>query len=328
MFGFAYNRDSRNGVTAPLQFRDLARNAIFKELPHTSEATLVRSAPTHPQTHKKLFHTSHRSLASSVFSAGKRLVRSAPLMYLSLTATIPEDSEPVTTTVEQFLSDVSLHEATFQQSLMTPEDLETWQILLGSNLTYQNVPELLVDWNLNTTRCKLMLVHLPMVLQMPDFKYTGAVPQLVGDLAYMCDIMLLSPSILDKELIYTLISLNLYQEHNLDQKFKKLVAEISVKQLRLLQIGSDRKGLLPIVQTDSQLHLRLEYKSIAVRNYLVNLAAAATTAVEYKTQLDEMKRQLRSGGDKRAKLSKEDKKRLWDQVRSEVFKRAELDDKE
>ncbi|CAK7906331.1 hypothetical protein CAAN1_14S00342 [[Candida] anglica] len=332
---FGTNRsDSHTGATAPSHFRDRARNAIYQELPVAisaggNTATSIRSAPTHLQPYKKLFpNSSHRSSASSVFSSGKRSVRSAPSMYSNSTATIPEDSEPITTTVEQLINDIMLHETVSRDSSMQPEEDETWKISLGSQLQYQNVPESLVDWNLNVTRCKLFLRHLPTISSVPDFKYTGAVPQLVGDLAYICHIVLISATISDKELIYILLSSNLYQEHNLDSKFKKSVAEISVKQSRLLQINSqhNKKSLPPITSIDNQTYLRLEFKEIAVRNYLINLAAAATTAHEYKLKSDEMKRNIKASGDKKAKLPKDEKKRLWEYVRSDVFKRAGLEE--
>lgn len=370
MFGAAYNRSgSQAGSSAPSHFKDLARNAIYQELPSVGgsnglSATSIRSTPTYLHNHKKLLsHSSYRSLASSVFSTSKRSVRSAPLIYSNSTATIPEDSEPLTTTVEQLINDIVLHENVIQEQQVQRQkymknfspgagagagvngvfnsvnneggdaeiDVDLYRISLGSNLQYQNVPESLIDWNLNVTRCKLMLIHLPTISSVPDFKYIGAVPQLVGDLAYVCHITLILPHISDKELIYTLITSNLYQEHDLDAKFKKSVAEISVKQSRLLQINSPKKSLnnllLPITSIDNQTNLRLEFKEIALRNYLINLAAAATTAYEYKIKSDELKKILRAGdnGPKKSKLPKDEKKRLWESVRLDVFKRAGLE---
>lgn len=299
---------------APTHFRDLARNAIYQQLPATLPASSVRLAPLQLRHHQ--LHQLHRLLAASVFLWGKRLVRLAPSIYSSSTGTIPEDSEPTITTVEQFINDIALHEAQLRDG--------EGKILLGLALQYQNVPELLVDWNLNVTRCKLMLTGMPLVLLLPDLVYSSHVlPQLVGDLAHMCHIVLLSPHISDKELIYTLYSLNLYQEHELDASFMRLVAEISVKQLRLLQISQPKKPL-PITHTD-QLWLLFGFKEIAIRNYLVNLAAAATTAYEYRVKSDAIKRDLKAQPGGKRKLLKDEKKRLWDEVRLDVFRRAGLE---
>lgn len=274
-----------------------------------------------------------------MFSWGKRSVRSAPSIYSSSTATIPEDTEQTTTTVEQLINDIALHESYSREQFLqakahdypdVDDDLEMYKISLGSELQYQNVPESLVDWNLNVTRCKLMLNHMPMVSSSPDISYSDQqLPQLVGDLAQICQIVLLQPHISDKELIYTLYSSNLYTEHKLDNLFKKSVAEISVKQSRLLQINQPKHQLpSPPITHGDQSHLTIQYKEIAVRNYLVNLAAAATTAYEYKVKCDNIKKELKLQlvhGEKK-KMTKDAKKLLWDEVRLDVFRRAGLEE--
>ena len=73
--------------------------------------------------------------------------------------------------------------------------------------------------------------------------------------------------------------------------------------------------------------MTFRYKEIALRNYLVNLAAAATTAYEYEIRSDAAKKDLRlqsSDGVKR-KLNRDDQKKLWDGLRLAVFKRAGLE---
>ena len=76
-----------------------------------------------------------------------------------------------------------------------------YKISLGSDLQYQNVPESLIDWNLNVTRCKLILTQLPQITS-TDIPYNqNALPQLVGDLAGVCHIILIQSHISDKELI-------------------------------------------------------------------------------------------------------------------------------
>ncbi|OBA20327.1 hypothetical protein METBIDRAFT_78746 [Metschnikowia bicuspidata var. bicuspidata NRRL YB-4993] len=353
MYGFPGSRgNSSNGVLAPANFRDSARNAIFLQLPvlaAQSSASSVRSAPLqfrHLQNSLKLRH----SLALSVFSCSRRSVRLAPSLYSSSTATIPEDCEPTTTTVEQLINDILLHENFCKEKLMerkallhtggpaspqpaalpvADDEYEEIKISLGSDLNYQNVPESLVDWNLNVTRCKLMVTAMPLVSSSPDLVYSDhLLPQLVGDLAQICHVVLLQPYITDKELIHTLYSSNLYVEHNLDASFRKSVAEISVKQSRLLQINQQRKHLpSPPITPSEQTFLGFKYKEIAIRNYLVNLAAAATTAYEYKLQSDAVKRDLKRLADgERKKLTKEEKKALWDSVRMDVFKRAGLEE--
>lgn len=347
MFGLPIGRNSGQDILLPpTHFRDSARNAIYQQLPVLQvqpSNQSIRSAPSqirqyHPS--QKL----HRSLALSVFSWGKRSVRSAPSIYSSSTATIPEDVEQTTTTIEQLINDIALHESYAKEQylarknslgavpfLLEPDDDETeYKILLGSDLSYQNLPESLVDWNLNVMRCKLMIVGLPMVSSSPDITYSNqSLPQLVGDLAQICQIVLLQPHITDKEFIYALYSSNIYQEHNLDANFKKTVAEISVKQSRLLQINRPKNQLPspPITPADQSL-LTFHYKEIAVRNYLVNLAAAATTAYEYRLKSEAIKKELKlllAQGEKR-KLTKGDKKALWDQVRLDVFKRAGIEE--
>lgn len=343
MYGLPIPRNNgHNQLLPPTHFRDLARSAIYQQLPvlvAASSAATVRSAPSQ---FKPLHHSQklHRSLGLSVFSWGKRSVRLAPSIYSSSTATIPEDAEPTTTTVEQLINDIALHEGYAREQYVQrtreqgrppdADDSDQYKILLGSELQYQNVPESLVDWNLNVTRCKLMVTDMPMVLLSPDLKYPAhALPQLVGDLAQICQIILLQPHITDKELIYTLCLSNLYAEHNLDGNFKKSVADISVKQSRLLQINQPKRPLpLPPITPADQLFLTFQYKEIAIRNYLVNLAAAATTAYEYKLKSDAIKKELRmllANGEKR-KLTKEEKKALWDNVRLDVFKRAGLEE--
>lgn len=210
------------------------------------------------------------------------------------------------------------------------DECEEYKISLGSDLQYQNVPESLVDWNLNVTRCKLMITGMPMVSSSPDGLISGqSLPLLVGDLAQICHIILLQPHITDKELIHTLYSSNLYVEHNLDAHFKKSVAEVSVKQSRLLQISQPKKHLpSPPITPAEQSYLTFRYKEIALRNYMVNLAAAATTAYEYKIRSDAAKKQLKkqqADGEKR-KLNREEKKELWDSVRLDVFRRAGLEE--
>ncbi|KAK6459790.1 transcription factor [Scheffersomyces xylosifermentans] len=362
MFGSPFARSTGQNSSAPSHFKDSARNAIYQQLPPSvitsTSASSIRSAPS--QYNKQQYQSSYRSSSSSsIFSSisGKRSVRSAPSIYSSSTATIPEDSEPISTTVEQLVNDIVLHENYFldqktqqqqQQQQQLPhlaqrrpfsDDLDTeelYKISLGSDLQYQNAPESLIDWNLNVTRCKLILTQLPMISSTPDFQYNqNSLPQLIGDLASLCHIVLIQPHITDKELIYTLFSSDLYSEHNLDYSFKKSVAEISVKQSRLLQINSST-GI-----NQQQTFLKFKFKEIAIRNYLINLAAAATTAHEYKLKSDLFKKQLKLQQqqlniqddmhlqpmeNKKIKLSKEDKKRLWEQVRSDVFKRAGLEE--
>lgn len=267
-------------------------------------------------------------------------MRSAPSIYSSPTATIPEDVEQTTTTIEQLINDIALHESYAKEQYLARknaqgavplEDDETeYKILLGSDLSYQNLPESLVDWNLNVMRCKLMLVGLPMVSSSPDITYSNqSLPQLVGDLAQICQIVLLQPHITDKEFIYALYSSNIYQEHNLDANFKKTVAEISVKQSRLLQINRPKNQLpSPPITPADQSFLTFHYKEIAVRNYLVNLAAAASTAYEYRLKSEAIKKELKlklAQGEKR-KLTKDEKKALWDQVRLDVFQRAGIEE--
>lgn len=339
MFGLPDQKGSLRSQPPPT-FRDLARNAIYLQLPFEkngqSSATSVRSAPSQFKQHHQSYSL-HRSLALSVFSWGKRSVRSAPSIYSSSTATIPEDSEQVTTTVEQLINDIALHEnyakenfLQHQTQVLDLEDYgEEYKISLASDLQYQDVPEYLVDWNLNVTRCKLMLIHMPMVSLSPGLVYSDhLLPQLVGDLAQICHIVLLQPFISDNEFIYTLYSSDIYSEHNLDPNFKKSVAEISVKQSRLLQINQPNNQLPSPPITKTELTLTLKFKEIAIRNYLVNLAAAATTAYEYKVRRDALKKDLKngvSGGEKR-KLTKDDKKELWDSVRLDVFRRAGLEE--
>jgi hypothetical protein len=351
MFGSPFSRNNGQGLSTPSHFKDSARNAIYQQLPPsviTSTASSIRSAPVqynkHPLLGQLLFsqqQLGHRSLTLSIFSSisGKRSVRSAPSIYSSSTATIPEDSEPISTTVEQLVNDIVLHEKYFfdkksQKNIMGQpnddlDDAELYKISLGSDLQFQNSPESLIDWNLNITRCKLILVQLPMITSTPNFQYSqNLLPQLIGDLAQLCHIVLIQPHITDKELIYTLFSSNLYQEHNLDYTFKKSVAEISVKQSRLLQINDTSKRNNIITSIDTQTFLKFKFKEIAIRNYLINLAAAATTAHEYKLKSDILKKQLKRNGDplKKVKLSKSYKKQLWEQVRLDVFKRAGLEE--
>lgn len=351
MFSSPFTNSTRQRQQAPSHFKDSARNAIYQQLPPSvttsNGAASIRSAPSQYHNPNK-YQQLHRSLgASSIFSSlsGKRSVRSAPSVYSSSTATIPEDSEPISTTVEQLVNDIVLHESHFAEqaalrgdkgSNMYNDDLdneEIYKISLGSDLQYQSVPESLVDWNLNVTRCKLIITQLPMLSSVPDFQYNqNSLPQLIGDLASLCHIVLIQSHITDKELIYTLFSSNLYQEHQLDINFKKSVAEISVKQSRLLQINSTsgNKGDNKISQNQHSF-LKFKFKEIAIRNYLINLAAAATTAYEYKVKSDQLKQQLKNSGEyhhpgKKVKLSKEDKKQLWEQVRLDVFKRAGLEE--
>ena len=79
-----------------------------------------------------------------------------------------------------------------------------------------------------------------------------------------------------------------------------------MKQSRLLQInnGAGSSSINP-----EHLFLKFKFKEIAIRNYLINLAAAATTAHEYKLKMEHLKGVLKmEQPDKKVKLSKEDKK--------------------
>lgn len=330
MFGSAYSRP--DGISSPSHFKDSARNAIYQQLPVITSQASVRSAPSKTSNGSD---GSNKSGNSIFLRFRTRSVRSAPSLYSSSTATIPEEGEPLSISVEQLVNDVVLHEKYFleraeqqerERSLETSQDINTYdldneelyKISLGSELQYQT-NEILVDWNLNVTRCKLMLIQLPMITSSPGFQYQysqNSLPQLVGDLAQSCQLVLIQPHITDKELIYTFSSSNLFQEHNLDMNFKKSVAEISVKQSRLLQIN-ERSNVI----SSKKEFLKFKFKETALRNYFVNVAAAATTAVEYKQRLDVLKRQLGEGGEK-AKLSKDEKGLLWQEVRADVFRRA------
>lgn len=306
---------NRPSSQTPAHFKDLARHAIYQQLPLGGvgaggaghEVLLVRLAPA-PYYNPLLF----RLLALLIFLLAKRLVRLAPLIYSLLTATIPEDQEAVLITVEQLVNDITLHETHFSGDAASSKEMA--HISLGSGLQYQH-QEMFIDWNLNATRCKLMLTHLPMVTLTPDFSYSLTLPQLVGDLARQCHIVLISPTISDHDLIITLYSLNIYKEHDLDDVFRKNVAEVLVKQLRLLQIQQQ------LLFNNTHPALGHTYKEIAVRNYLINLAAAALTLHEYKVRLARLKLQAKARGDK---VAKDVKKKLWDEVRAEVFHRAGL----
>lgn len=318
MFGSSFVRtDGLATSSAPSHFKDSARNAIYQQLPLSSGASSIRSAPSYQQY--QLF----KSLNSSIFS--KRSARSAPSLYSSSTATIPEEGEMMTLTVEQLVNDIQLHESFYKEQyakLNQGVENNVHKISLGSELQYQT-NESLLDWNLNVTRCKLILIQMPMVSSIPNFIYShNALPLLTGDLSKSCQIILIQPHITDKELIHLFCKSDIYQEHNLDAAFKRSVAEVSVKQSRLLQINSLNKSD-PI--TSQQTGLEFKYKEIAIRNYLINLAAAATTAYEYKVKSDESKKLLASQN-KKAKLTREYKKILWDQVRLDVFKRAGLEE--
>lgn len=342
MFGSAYRGQGNALSTTPAQFKENARNAIYQQLPPTviksNGAASIRSAPLKTST---LLNGSSSSLIFSKLSGRRsRSIRSAPSIYLTSTATIPEDAEPILITVEQLVQDIMLHEKHFKDQNNNSsrssgfngvdfDDEEMYKISLGSDLQYQH-NESLVDWNLNVTRCKLLLVQLPMMSTVDgcSFQYLqNILPQLVGDLAQLCQIVLIQPHITDKELIYTLVLLNLYEEHDLDIDFKKLVAEISVKQSRLLQINERSKS--QAASTAISQHssfLKFKFKEIAIRNYLINLAAAATTAREYKDKTEQMKAQMREQSmDGKVKLSKEAKKILWEEVRLDVFRRAGLE---
>lgn len=345
MFGSPFVRSNGQSTSSPpSHFKDSARNAIYRQLPVTLAATTlsnssitsspsINSAPSVPSLPPVSLFKGLGGSGSSVFS--KRTAKSAPSFYSRSTATIPEDSVPVTTTVEQLVNDVALHENYYlqqfqhkvSQGLLTNDQHDDYyKISLGSQLNYDEgrASASLLDWNLNVTRCKLMLTHLPMVSSMPDFHYDPhALPQLIGDLAQVCNIVIIQPHITDKELIYTLFSSNIYQEHNLDLNFKKSVAEISVKQSRLLQINAPKYSHHPVISADSQTVLKFKYKEIAIRNYLVNLAAAATTAYEYKVKMDDIKRVLKMSN---KKMSKDEKKMLWNQVRLDVFRRAGIEE--
>jgi len=351
--------NSQGKQSAPSHFKENARNEIYNKLHSVSDgnassrlqpistlksSSSIRSAPlqffkksSYQPLHRSAHTTSSSSSASIFSSFGKRSVRSAPSIYSSSTGTIPEDLEPLTVTVEQLVNDIVLHETHFakvyesskqqqQQQMNVSDPEELYKISLGSSLNYQNNNENLIDWNLNVTRCKLMLTQLPSVSTVLDeISYNqNFPPQLIGDLAQLCHIIIIQPHISDTELIFTLIQSNLYEEHNLDLAFKKLVAEISVKQSRLLQINEVRQMHRHTnMQFNEHDFLRFKFKEIALRNYLINLAAAATTANEYKLKVDQLKRELKLEGKK--KLGKEEKKQLWEQVRLDVFKRAGLE---
>ena len=112
MYGYPGARGTlQNTVLAPANFRDQARTAIYQHLPESTQslATSIRLAPSRLKQVQNLQKLRH-SLALSVFSWSKRLVRLAPLLYSLSTATIPEDCEPTTTTVEQLINDILLHE--------------------------------------------------------------------------------------------------------------------------------------------------------------------------------------------------------------------------
>lgn len=86
-----------------------------------------------------------------------------------------------------------------------------------------------------------MVTGMPMVWSLGDGVVNGqSLPILVGDLAQVWHIILLKPHITDKELIHTFYNSDLCVEHHLDAHFKKSVAEVSVKQLSLLQSANKK----------------------------------------------------------------------------------------
>lgn len=331
MFGAYSLQNNAPLVLAPPSFKANARLAIYQQLQPTiiSSACSVTSYDSSPSVQSASAHVSRRAL-SSLFSKH----RSIPLV-ISLcsnsTATIPEYLEQVSVTVEQLVSDVALHEQHYHKEVLErrrvspsfPQDeQELYKISLGSDVEYQAGTESLVDWNLNVTRCRLMLIHLPMVSSLPLTHYSQHdLPQLVGDLSKHCHIVLIQPHITDTELIHAFSSCKIYSEHHLDPGFKKSVAEISVKQSRLLQINQVNLTLTAPMLAQSC--LKVKFKCIAIRNYLVNLAAAATTAHEYKEQLQAYKGEM--GDESFSRISKAEKNVLWNNVRRQVFMRAGLE---
>lgn len=190
MFGARSLNNNSPIVSVPDHFKNSARLAIYKQLlpsfkssqssTASSDASLsVQSAPAHYNGHG----------LASLFSR-RRSVRLAPSLFSTSTATIPEHLEQVSVTVDQFVNDIALHEKHFQKAynerkLPQAEDAEDiYKISLGSDIEFHNTPEYLVDWNLNVTRCRMMLIHLPMVSSVPQTMYSEhELPQLVGDLS-------------------------------------------------------------------------------------------------------------------------------------------------
>lgn len=322
MFGQTLSKTTGSSST-PEHFKDSARNAVYLQIPRKDSTNSSIQSSGESRKARSLILSG--SLVSSIFSSRKRSSRSSSSIY-SNTSTIPENSEPYSVTVEQLVSDIALHENYNRKVLQerigryTKLEDEHWKISLGSLLEYHSVHNILVDWNLNVTRCKLFLMQLPSKSSSPDLTYPQeSFPQLVGDLSRVSHITLLKPDITDREFMQALFLSNIYEEHNLEMNFKKVVAEVSVEQSRLLDINS--RGSNSSTSNGEHCSLRFQFKEIALRNYLVNLAAAATTSYEYNRRYGEAKKSLTLVG---KKLSSFEKKQIWDQCHQEVYKRVGL----
>ena len=328
MFGQTFSKTTGSSST-PVHFKDSARDAIYLQIPRKVETN--SSIQSSGQSRKTRSLILSGSLVSSIFSSRRRPSKSSSSIY-STTSTIPENSEPFSVTVEQLVNDIALHENYNRKSLQdrlglyTRMEDELWKISLGSLLEYHSVHNILVDWNLNVTRCKLFLTQLPCISSSPDLTYSQeSFPQLVGDLSRVCHITLLNEDITDREFMQALCFSNIYEEHNLEMNFKKVVAEVSVKQSRLLDInskgGSDSNSSRVPTTNGEHCSLRFQFKEIALRNYLVNLAAAATTSYEYNRRDGETKKSLNLEG---KKLSSWEKKQIWDQCHQDVYRKVGL----
>lgn len=118
----------------------------------------------------------------------------------------------------------------------------------------------------------------------------------------------------EEEFIEFLTHSDLFKEFNLETDFRRKVATISIKQSKFLQ------SLNKSSMKDELLH---PYKILSLRNFFLNLLVAAQTLFEFHYTINEL-----LGNDQSdKKISDQEMKWLWDNIRERNFKKIEIFDK-
>lgn len=133
----------------------------------------------------------------------------------------------------------------------------------------------LIDWNINDIRSLL-------IVEKKQPEWHGIIPQ-IAERGYR--IMVLPLDSTDDEIIDTLVSSDIYKEHQFDYKFLYQTAKYTVEAARQRHAASVSN------QDSSELTLtKPEWRNV-IENYLLNLACEAQCRIDYKKSCSLIRKQ-------------------------------------
>ncbi|ODQ77144.1 hypothetical protein BABINDRAFT_169485 [Babjeviella inositovora NRRL Y-12698] len=320
MYISAYSREPRAQQGPSSRFNTKAREAVYSHLQKTTSIIPITSQSDNQSLYTSLSRcstqSSSNSSSQSCFSGN-----SVEIAAGILSGDGSAYSQALVLSLEQVLRDIESMNSIYPQRC------------LGIDIPASPLDSPFPDWDLNLQRTQLFVSALPA-------QWQGQTP-LIQSKVYTKEsgtrhhrrfqLILVPYQITDHELIQLFALSRLYSEHKLDTQFKHHVAEVSVKKSRLLQLSQRAKNLPTSASLD--IPLSFELKCIALRNYVINLGCAAQTSIEFKHACKVIKQDRYaqmchadpSTTNHEANLTKEEKKVLWNTIRTDVFQRAGFD---